>query len=142
MQISEYAATSVMPITVQTEKQRRLWILDAIDRGITVKKVDDTVYTMNGKATNIQARKVDGNRSWFNLGDREYLPTMDYFVYICGTHKTFYSIPRVEMFKLAKVTTENATDKRPQFHINVRGHEYLTGRDVLPIAKHYQNWSF
>jgi hypothetical protein len=131
-----------MPITAQTEKQRRLWILDAIDSGITVKKVDDTVYNLNGKSVNIQARKLNGSRSWFNLGDREYLPTMDYFVYICGNHKTFYSIPRVEMYKLAKVTTENATDKRPQFHINVRTHEYLTGKDVLPIAKHYQKWTF
>jgi len=131
-----------MPITPQTERQRRLWILDAIERGVVVKKIGDTVYSLDGKSVNIQSRKLNGTRSWFNLGDREYLPTLDYFVYICGSHEKFYNIPRLEMFRLAKVTTENSTDKRPQFHINVRGHEYLTGKEVLPIDKYYQNWEF
>ena len=129
-----------MPITEQTEKQRKLWILDAIDQRITVKKLEDTVYELNGWKTNIQSRQLKGNHSWFNLGDSQYLPTMDYFVFICGNHDTFYLIPKIEMFKLAKVTTENIIDKRPQFNINVKTHQYLSGKDQLPILDHYQNW--
>jgi hypothetical protein len=122
---------------------RKQWILDAIDRYIIVRKVNDTVYELNQKKVNIQARKVKNNISWFNLGDAKYLPTMDFFVYICGDAKVFYNIPKIEMFRLAKVTTQNITDTRPQFNINIKTHHYLSGNtENEPIKKFYQKWGF
>jgi hypothetical protein len=103
-----------------------MWLENAKKLGYEIFRENDTVYLVNGRRTNIKYSEIHSGKAWFSVGNN-YLESIDIFVFLCASHELFYTIPRDEMNRLAKLTTIESTFGLPEFHIDPESNRYMPG---------------
>jgi len=120
-------------------RERSKWLSQRRNEGFFIEKINEYVYEMNGKRTNIKfANLRKDNLFWFNTSFNR-LREIEVFVWLCGKAENYYVVPCKKMKQL--VDAKNWFDKghnRPEFCINLN-HEYLPAN--IDISSYHQNLS-